>query len=104
MITVEYKKSLYKVELIVKGHSEWNKIGRDIVCAGVSALISTLVMHFAGDGCNETGLFFELEDGYAEISTYDSELVEHFEFVLTGLKAIAKAYPKNVKVHCTNIL
>ncbi len=104
-ITVKYKNDAI-VSLTAEGHSCFDEIGHDIVCAAVSALMSTAVnalevvakLDFVIFDANpETAyMYVELPRDMTEIQTLKSEVI--FETVLVGLQGIAEAYPKNIRL------
>lgn len=106
MIKVYVKKNSAKqiTQIIVKGHAGYDEIGKDIVCAAVSAIAYTCagalktLLHLNEDPCI-------VEDGYMEcflpdgLSEKQIEIAEYiFETVLVGFKQIARSYSKYVKV------
>ena len=81
--------------LYVKGHADYAP-GNDIVCAGVSALVSALVAYAAKSReCRH--LRCRVCSGEAFLACRGG-LGVGFDVVLEGLSAIAKAYPGHVSV------
>ena len=70
--------------LTLSGHAGYAPKGQDIVCAGVSALVYTLIN---GCRCELAGETVRVKD---DRRVYDA--------VLTGLKMISKKFPKNLRV------
>lgn len=70
--------------LTVSGHAGYAPKGQDIVCAGVSTLVYTLI---SSCRCEIAGETVRVKD--------DRHL---YDAVLTGLKMISKKYPKNLRV------
>ncbi|MBQ4602771.1 MAG: ribosomal-processing cysteine protease Prp [Clostridia bacterium] len=70
--------------LTLCGHAEYAPKGKDIVCAGVSTLVYTLIN---GCRCEITGETVRVKD---DRRVYDA--------VLTGLKMISEKFPKNLRV------
>ncbi len=70
--------------LTVRGHAGYAPIGEDIVCAGVSTLVYTLIN---GCRCEISGDTVRVKD---DRRVYDA--------VLTGLKMISEKFPKNLRV------
>lgn len=85
-----------KDNIIIEGHAGYAPIGKDIVCAGVSALTFTLSASLKKlTTCDET-----IRDGYYMITTKDLPrdarlLVEAF---FIGISAIQKRYPAHINV------
>lgn len=86
-----------RMMLRAAGHAGYAEKGKDIVCAGVSALMQTLAYSAAEDentsaSCREIGGSNEmriLADG-------TPDMLAKFELVADGLILLANAYPKNV--------
>lgn len=70
--------------LTLSGHADYAPKGQDIVCAGVSALIYTLINSCC---CEISGETVRVKD--------DRHL---YDAVLTGLKMISQKFPKNLRV------
>ncbi len=95
MIKAELKKQGNELILIVKGHAGYGEYGKDIVCAAVSALVSTLACHLAN---KKTAALLRFEEGCGEIRSSNKEDYDFFFFVFEGIKRISELYPKNVSV------
>lgn len=82
MIVAEYDPE----ELILKvsGHSGYAVRGKDIVCAGVSTLVYTLI-----NSC-DCEVYKDI------IKVHGSDAV--YKAVICGLNMIAKKYPKNIQL------
>lgn len=78
--------------LLVEGHAGFAERGKDVVCAGVSALVCTLAgnLRRAGGGA-------ALSPGRAELSwgKGSEELVEAFGL---GLRQLAEDYPEYIRL------
>lgn len=101
MIRVLIKYVNNNLELLkIKGHAESDKYGHDLVCAGVSALVSAGLNNL--DGIKKYDVIYE--EGDVEIKLKD--ISEHdkivLETVIIGLKSIEESYPKNVKIKLEN--
>ncbi len=104
-ITVKYKNDTI-VSLTAEGHSDFDEIGYDIVCAAVSTLMSTAANALEAvakldfvifDSDAETAyMYIELPRDLTEIQAIKSDVI--FETVLVGLQGIAEAYPKNIRL------
>lgn len=78
----------------IKGHSGYAKPGKDIVCAGVSALFFAFSGYLEEKECLNGTL---TEAGKAVI-TFTDEGKEGLLMFTEGVNKIAEAYPKFVKV------
>ena len=70
--------------LCIKGHANYAPYGQDIVCAGVSTLVYTLIN---GCRCEIIGETVRVKD---DRRVYDA--------VLQGLQMISEKFPKNLRV------
>lgn len=89
-----YKDKFY---LICEGHADYSEHGSDIVCSAISMLCYALEQW-----CLEYGLVWnhssEIKDGYCEIAFEGSTEAETaYNLTVTGLRMLAKQYPKYVK-------
>jgi uncharacterized protein YsxB (DUF464 family) len=81
--------------LLVTGHAQYAK-GPDVVCAGVSALVGALVKYAeSAPACRH--LRRSIESGEVFLSCRGG-LGAGFDMILTGLTAIAAAYPDHVRI------
>lgn len=80
-----------------KGHANFEKNGKDIVCAGVSAVLAGGFNSIE----NVNGFEMIMKDGYSllrakePINSHDEIVIET---MIRGLKNIAESYPKNVAI------
>ena len=83
-----------KCRLWVEGHAAPDA-DRDAVCAGVSALVQSLVL-YAADRIGTVHLRYHLAPGQAFFSGYG--VTEGFALVLRGLSAIAERHPQHLQI------
>ena len=83
----------------ITGHAGYAEPGKDIVCAGVSTLVQTLIvsLDMLTPGALEST---EIKPGYAEIkyrnlSEHAKMLVDSF---FIGVESVANEYPEHVKI------
>lgn len=86
-----------RMMLRAAGHAGYAEKGKDIVCAGVSALMQTLAYSAAEDentsaSCREIGGSNEMRI----LADSTPDMLAKFELVADGLILLANAYPKNV--------
>ena len=84
--------------ITIEGHAGYAPRGQDIVCAGISTLVQTLVQSFE-DLCTDE-ITYHLKPGWVEIKHGDlsakgQTLVNSF---FIGVYMIADRYPDHVKV------
>lgn len=95
MIRVYADRRGSRCRLLVTGHAQYAK-GPDIVCAGVSALVGALVKYAdAAPACHH--LRRSVQNGEVFLSCRGG-LGAGFDMILTGLAAIAAAYPDHVSI------
>ena len=83
-------------EIKLKGHAGAGEIGKDIVCAAVSALFRTLAYSL-----NQSGLLYECSDNLdpdegITISTTNSRAFPVFDYTINGLKMLSEEAPEYV--------
>ena len=76
------------------GHAGAGPRGRDLVCAGVSVLLSTLAEYLAEVRARE--LTVKLDPGDGEISASNHE--EAFTLIAAGLRLLEECYPACIKI------
>lgn len=79
-------------QLLVEGHAGFDRRGKDVVCAGVSALVCTLAENIRRRGGQAA-----LSPGRAELRWQEGteELVEAFGL---GLRQLAESYPEYIRL------
>lgn len=90
--------SVRKDKITVSGHAGYAESGKDIVCAGVTALTQTLIRSLEGVTGNE--IDYEISSGRADIhyrnlSEEGKLLVDSF---FIGICQIADEFPENVRI------
>ena len=85
--------------ITIEGHAGYAPRGQDIVCAGISTLVQTLIQSFE-DLCTDE-ITYSLKPGWVEIKHGDlsakgKTLVDSF---FIGVYMIAERYPDHVKVN-----
>ena len=94
MITIKYTDKRIKI----RGHANYAEIGKDIVCAGVSALLQTLIQSV--ETLTDDEIKYSMSPGKADIefrnlSGQSKTLLNSF---FIGVELIAYEYPENVKL------
>lgn len=92
--------------LTASGHAGWAAAGKDIVCAGISALTCALVNQL--EDAKERGrtqMTYDMDEKNGEIrisaipaSGYQREIKAYYRIVMTGLKAIAQQHRGHIKI------
>ena len=84
--------------ITMKGHANYAEHGKDIVCAGVSALVQTLIQSIEELTADE--IQYSMQPGTVDIKFGDlsgqAQLLVSSFFV--GVEMIASEYPNNIKL------
>lgn len=96
----EVKYNRIELALSIRGHAGYAESGKDIVCAGVSALFFAAYAELRNRGFR---YFADLDDGYATLQAYPSAEERHtcitiLDTVVAGLDNLAQHYPENIKL------
>lgn len=84
--------------ITILGHAGFAPHGHDIVCAGVSTLVQTLIQ--AVEELTEDEIQYDIQPGtavirYGNLSQQAQLLVDSF---FLGIRSIAASYPNNVMI------
>ena len=87
------------VNVEIKGHTNYEDYGKDIVCSSISSIVTTTVnaiIRFNDDSIN-----YEVSDGYIKISVvkFYKETSVLLENMIELLKELAITYKKNIKIN-----
>ena len=90
--------SIRKDGITVTGHSGYDQPGRDVVCAGVTALCQTLVRSM--ESLTEDTIEYDISPGkadinYGNLSEKSKTLVDSF---FIGICMIADEFPDHVRI------
>ena len=99
MIKVVIEKNNSKiVSLEVSGHSNYDEKGRDIVCAGVSAIVVGGINALINE--NKKAIEYECKEGYAKVlvKNIDSNIEMILDVISTQLYTVEESYPKFIKI------
>lgn len=82
----------------MSGHANYAKEGQDIVCAGVSTLVQTLIASI--ENLTKDKIEYDISPGrvdikYGDLSEKSRALVDSF---FIGVSMIADGYPENVRI------
>lgn len=94
MIKVNIKNNTIEV----KGHADYDKSGKDIVCASVSTLIISTI-----NLCELFGkldkIFYELSEGYFKLEVFKDEIVDVlYDNFKNSICDLESQYPKYIKI------
>ena len=100
MIKVSIEKNNAKiVSLEVSGHSNYDEKGKDIVCAGVSAIVVGGINSLLNE--NKNAIEYKCKEGYAYILVKDIDndnINKILDVITTQLYTIEESYPKFIKI------
>lgn len=83
------------IGLEVKGHADFAEHGKDLICAGVSCIITGGFNALDKEDIEE----ITLEEGYAKVVVKpDSRNVEVLNVMIIQLQTIQESYPKFIKI------
>ncbi len=81
--------------LEVKGHAGFAESGQDLICAGVSSIVTGGFNAFNKDDI----VSVTLESGYAKVILKEqSESLKVLEVIIIQLQTIQESYPKYIKI------
>ena len=92
-------KVLKKNDLIeIKGHSNYDTLGKDIVCSAVSSIVTTTINGIIT--INEEAISYNYQNDtmLIEIKKSDDITIKLINNMIDLLKGLAKDYPKNIIV------
>lgn len=98
MIKINIKRSNKKVyELVIKGHANYDNIGKDIVCAAVSTMAITTVNNIIA---LDESIDYEENSGYLKIRVLkDTEVNEKLlNNLVMMLEDLHEQYPNNIEI------
>ena len=91
--------NIKKVEIIIKGHSNYDDYGKDIVCASVSSIAITTINAIVE--IDNKAIEVEESDGYLKIN-----IIKHTDVIdilisnmIKLFKELEMKYPKNIKLN-----
>ena len=85
--------------LVVLGHANYDEYGRDIVCAGVSALVQALIGWIEENHYKTECISIDVKEGEVIISCEGGvDIAAVFYMTTIGLMQIADSYPDHVQI------
>jgi len=99
MVRAKYTVNENIHSLTVLGHANYGEYGKDIVCAGVSALVQALIGWLEENHYKASFISVDPKDGELIISCEGGEEVASvFNMASIGLEQIADCYPDHVQI------
>lgn len=98
MIKIQVNKNNEMDTIIINGHSGYDVEGHDIVCAGVSSIVTTTINAIIR--YDESMIKYESKSGYVKMEVKHNEFVDLLiENMISLLKEMEEKYQKYVKVN-----
>ena len=95
-----------ELSLSVSGHAGGDVAGKDIICAGISALTYALLNQLLdAEARGRTRLVWGVDEKSGDIhmtaipfAGTRAEITAYYRVIMTGLKALAENYPRHIKI------
>ena len=98
MIKIQVNKNNDVDTIIVSGHSGYDVEGHDIVCAGVSSIVTTTVNALVR--YDEKMIQYESKSGYLKMEVKHNEIVDLLiENMISLLEEMQQQYKKYIKIN-----
>lgn len=94
MIKVLVKKDMIEIT----GHSDYDTIGKDIVCSAVSSIVTTTINGIISIDCDAIYYEYYSDKMLIEIKKEDIVIRKLINNMIDLLISLSKDYPKNIKV------
>lgn len=94
MIKVEVLKNVIEI----KGHSDYDTLGKDIVCSAVSSIVTTTINGIISIDKNAITYNYNDDVMHIEIIKNDNVTNKLIDNMIDLLKSLSKDYPKNIQV------
>ena len=99
MITAKYIIKNNKHTLVVLGHANYAEYGKDIVCAGASALVQALIGWADDADCKVERISMDNINNEVIVSCVGGKDVKAvFTMAFIGLEQIANSYPNHLQI------
>ena len=99
MIKVNIKRENKKVyEIVIKGHADYDTLGKDIVCSAVSSIVTTTINGIIS--IDNVAISYNYKNDKMTITNLKKDEITDklLNNMLDLLKSLAKDYPKNINV------
>ncbi len=104
MVRAKYRVDENSHSLTVLGHANYDEYGRDIVCAGISALVQALIGWLEENYYKASFVSVDPKEGEVIISAEGGEeLAAVFYMASIGLNQIADSYPDHMQIDIIGI-
>lgn len=90
--------------LVVTGHANYAEYGKDIVCAGASAIVQALIGWIEENHYKAGYISIDPKNGEVIISCEGNEKIAAvFNMASIGLEQLADSYPDYVQIDCIGL-
>lgn len=104
MIHAMYDRDGKMHTLSVNGHAGYSKRGEDIVCAGVSAIVYSLIAWLENNSESEEFVSIDEHNGKVVIACEgDEKVASVFYMAAVGIETISNTYPDHVNINIVGI-
>lgn len=106
MIRANYTRDGNEHTLTIHGHANYDEYGKDIVCAGASALVQALIGWIENNPYDVEVDCISLDDTNAEVVIScrgENDTAAVFYMTAIGLEQIANSYPDHVYIDIIGI-
>lgn len=85
-------------KISIKGHADYDTLGKDIVCAAVSSIVTTTINNIIT--LEENAIKYDTKEGNVNITVLrNNEITDKLLNVMINmLKELAIDYPQNIKI------
>ena len=87
-----------KKKVEITGHSEYDTIGKDIVCSAVSSIVTTTINGIISIDSDAIYYEYNRDKMLIEMKKSDEITMKLINNMIDLLKSLMKDYPKNIKV------
>ena len=96
-VNVSYQ-NLEVSQITVKGHAFYDTLGKDIVCASVSSMVTITINNILA--LDSEAITYQNGDGFITIKINNNNKIalKLIEVLIMMLKELAQEYPKNIKI------
>lgn len=89
---------ILKNKIEITGHSDYDNIGKDIVCSAVSSIVTTTINGIISIDSDAIDYEYNRDIMEIEIKKQDDVTIKLIDNMIDLLKSLSKDYPKNIKV------
>ena len=87
-----------KDSIKIVGHSNYDTLGKDIVCSAVSSIVTTTINGIISIDANAISYNYQNDTMLITIKKHDEITTKLLNNMIDLLKSLSKDYPKNINV------